>query len=312
MVNPMNQSVRLAPHRSAEARLAAGFTLIELLVVIAIIAILASLLLPTLSKTKLKTRGIECMNNHRQLTLAWKMYVDDNQERVPYASGFWPYSYEPDVWVSGYLDWRNPTHPSNWDPERDIKRSPIWPYCGNSTAIWKCPADQSRVTVNGQRLPRVRSMSMNIWVGGFRGTDGGLSGGFSGPGGWIVGGSTWKVFLKTSDMIDPGPTRTFLLMDMREDSMDIGNFATDMSGWPDDPSKTSFYDLPASYHHRAGGLSFVDGHAEIKPWRDERTMPALIRDDFVPDAYLSPNNPDIIWLQERATRRKQPLTITPP
>src|SRR5258708_4527877 len=67
-----------------------GFTLVELLVVIAIITILAALLLPVLGKAKLKARGIQCMNNHRQLAIAWKMYVDDNRDVLPYAS-HWPY-----------------------------------------------------------------------------------------------------------------------------------------------------------------------------------------------------------------------------
>src|SRR5690348_7355932 len=63
-----------------------GFTLIELLVVIAIIAILASLLLPILDKARIKTQGLQCMNGHRQLTLAWKMYTDDNSDVLLYAS----------------------------------------------------------------------------------------------------------------------------------------------------------------------------------------------------------------------------------
>src|SRR4051812_8882573 len=62
-----------------------GFTLIELLVVIAIIAILAGLLLPVLAKAKQKTQGIQCMNNHRQLMLGWRMYAEDNRDRIPYA-----------------------------------------------------------------------------------------------------------------------------------------------------------------------------------------------------------------------------------
>src|SRR5215469_10802297 len=67
-----------------------GFTLIELLVVIGIIAVLAGLLLPILAKAKLKAKGIACMNNHRQLAIAWKMYVDDSREFLPFAS-YWPY-----------------------------------------------------------------------------------------------------------------------------------------------------------------------------------------------------------------------------
>ena len=93
-------------------------------------------------------------------------------------------------------------------------------------------------------------------------------------------------------------------MDIREDSIDWGNFATDMRGYPDTPSATAFYDLPASYHHRSGGLSFADGHAEIRRWQDNRTMPPLASGKSVDDIYASPNNPDIIWLQHRATRKR--------
>ncbi|MDB6109680.1 MAG: hypothetical protein JWR69_1430 [Pedosphaera sp.] len=280
-----------------------GFTLIELLVVIAIIAILAGLLLPILIKAKVKTQGIQCMNGHRQLTLAWRMYTDDNHDVLLYASREADRS-RMDVnqyaWVLGDLDF-NPDNRSNWDVEEDITKSPLWPYCGKSAKIWRCPADRSSVVVNGETKPRVWSMSMNLWVGGFAGADGYCSDGD----GVTVGGSLWRVYLKSSDMNDPGPARTFLLMDMREDSIDWGNFAPDMRGWPDQPEEIGFYDLPGSYHHRAGGLSFADGHAEIKRWQDDRTMPPLVKDGLVPDQFRSPNNRDVLWLQERSTRKIQ-------
>ena len=105
-------------------------------------------------------------------------------------------------------------------------------------------------------------------------------------------------------MTDPGPSKTFVLMDMREDSIDWGNFATDMTGWPDSPAAIGFYDLPAFYHCNAGGLSFADGHSEIKKWRDARTMPPLVPNGQVNDSFRSPRNQDVVYLQERATRRK--------
>jgi len=89
-------------------------------------------------------------------------------------------------------------------------------------------------------------------------------------------------------------------------SIDIGNFATDMRGWPDQPAQAGFYDLPASYHNRAGGLSFADGHSEIKRWLDDHTMPPLVKDGLIPDVIPSPNNKDIIWLQEWCTRKINP------
>ena len=302
-------------HRFVLSRSKPGFTLIELLVVIAIIAILAALLLPALTTARLKVRGIQCMNNHRQLTLAWRMYVDDSREFLPYGS-HWPYA-PPSLadenkyaWVGGQMDF-NPDNPSNWDVNQDIKNSPLWPYCGKNAEIWKCPADFSFVVVNGESKRRVRSMSMNFWIGGFLGYDGGLSGGqgyvnppMYPPG--TRGGSPWRVYLKMGDFVDPGPSGTFLLLDMREDSIDWGNFATDMRGWPDHPEQAGIYDLPGSYHHRAGGFSFVDGHAEIKRWRDDRTMPALVRDGLIPDQYPSPNNPDVLWLQQHTTRLATP------
>jgi prepilin-type N-terminal cleavage/methylation domain-containing protein/prepilin-type processing-associated H-X9-DG protein len=266
-----------------------GFTLIELLVVIAIIAILAALLLPALTRSKLKTQGIQCMNNHRQLALAWRMYSDDNRDYFALASDGGP---DPaPAWITGLMNF-NPANPSNWDPTVDIYKSPLWNYCGKSLGIWRCPADRSYVTVSGVRKPRVRSMSMNFWFGGFGGSDGGLSGG------------GWRLYFKMSDLLDPGPTRTWLLLDMREDSIDIGNFAPDMRGWPNDPSQTGFYDLPGMYHGNACGFSFADGHAEIKKWRDARTMPPLVKGGLIPDHLSTPNNQDVVWLQERSTRKK--------
>jgi hypothetical protein len=181
---------------------------------------------------------------------------------------------------------------SNWDVNQDLVKSPMWNYCGKNAAIWRCPADHSSVIVNGERKPRVRSMSMNFWFGGFGGIDGGLSGG------------GWRLYFKMGDLVDPGPVKTWLLLDMREDSIDIGNFATDMRGWPDNWAATGFYDLPGFYHHRACGFSFADGHSEIKRWLDPRTMPPLVPDGQVNDGFASPRNKDIVWLQERSTRKK--------
>src|SRR5712672_1072487 len=116
---------------SLSTRVFRAFTLIELLVVIAIIAILAAMLLPALTKAKLKAQGVQCMNNHRQLMLAWRMYSEENRDVLLCATATHPSIYEPYSWVQGLLDF-SPANTSNWDPEVDIKKSPMWQYCGNS------------------------------------------------------------------------------------------------------------------------------------------------------------------------------------
>lgn len=181
----------------------------------------------------------------------------------------------------------------NWDPDANLTKGLLWPYCGKSLGIFKCPSDQSTVNVRGQIRPRVRSMSVLNWVGG-RGEGRPME--WSGPG--------WKIYRKSSDMIDPGPVRTFVFLDEREDSINDAMFVVDMTGFPDTPRALRIIDILASYHGGAGGFSFADGHSEIKLWRDARTKPPLVKSNVIPYDRPSPDNRDITWMQERATRRE--------
>jgi prepilin-type N-terminal cleavage/methylation domain-containing protein len=275
-----------------------GFTLIELLVVIAIIAILASMLLSVLDKGKLRAQGVFCMNNHRQLCLAWRMYADDNRDVLVFASQNpntpWLDRYS---WCLGIMDF-DPNNQGNWDINFDITKRPLWPYNRNAN-IYKCPADHSYVVVNGEQKPRVRTMSMNMYVGGFDGAD---YMGFVEP--------AYRIYLKLSQLANPGgpPDKIFIFLDEREDCINWGNYGTDMDGYqPVEPAKYLFWqDLPGFYHHRAAGFSFADGHSEIHQWRDERTMPPLHPGTATAGnfRFYVPRDVDVAWMQDHSTRPK--------
>jgi prepilin-type N-terminal cleavage/methylation domain-containing protein/prepilin-type processing-associated H-X9-DG protein len=284
----MNRILNSAAYRRRTGRRA--FTLIELLVVIAIIAILAGMLLPALTKAKAKAQGTQCMNNLRQLQYAWHFYADDNNDRITSSGYLQPV--EPTAWVDGWLDFQ----PSNSDNTnvailKDPRHSKFAAYLQN-VDVYKCPADKSGVKIGSGYVLRTRSMSMNQALGG--------------PGGWLAPSSynesqkKYHTYYKASDIKNPSPSSLYVLLDEHPDSINAGGFANMMV---ENPAQARIIDFPASFHNGAAGLSFADGHAEIKKWLDPRTKPPVHFNNQLQLNVSSPNNPDMIWLAARTSSR---------
>jgi prepilin-type processing-associated H-X9-DG protein len=256
-----------------------------LLVVIAIIAILAALLLPALSKAKLKALRVECMNNQRQLTLAWVLFADDNDGMLP-ANAATTAPPGTISWVQGKLTWDVPPSAPNTDNTNILylTEALLGPYCNRSTGIYKCPGDH----YPGARGPRVRSISMSGMMGGVGSspTDAVLNPGYS-------------LFLKQVQIINPSPSLAWVFIDEHADSINDGFFRVDMS------QTSTWADLPASYHGESGVLSFADGHAEVKVWIDSviRDRPVIKQQYQAFTGVASPNT-DLLWLQARTTSKQ--------
>ncbi len=287
-----------------------GFTLIELLVVIAIIAILAALLLPAISKSKMKAQGIQCVSNLRQLTLGWRMYTDDASDRLIYANddGFGqPYATTmPDdhahnlsAWTWSMMD-SDPDNPYNWDPTADITLRPLWQYINNA-AVYKCPSDRSSAVHDGSSSPRVRSYSMNLFLGGVAGTPEFITD----LGNW---GQNFPAYSKLSQLgnpeIAPGASQTFVFIGEQPNLINWGNYCTDMSGYPvgNGPANPAAYrwttDAPESRHNSSGGLSFADGHVELHRWKNPGNFEHMTYLSIKP----APNSEDIAWMQNVTAR----------
>ena len=270
--------------------LPSAFTALELLVVIAVLALLASTLLPALAKSRPASLAFQCLNNNRQLCTAWRAYADDNRDRMVYS-----YSDSTGGAQAGSATWSlslidfNPANQGAWNTNADITLGPLWQYTGGDASIYRCPLDQSFVIVSGIRRPRVRSMAMNLFLGFNAGSPN-------------IQFARYRIFLKTTDLTAPGPAKTFVFLDMRQDSTIYPDFYLGMEGYPNNASQYVLYDLPNVTHNRGCGFSFADGRAEIHHWLDARTTPPLNSITFSP--YHVPNDGDVAWLQDHSTRPK--------
>jgi prepilin-type N-terminal cleavage/methylation domain-containing protein/prepilin-type processing-associated H-X9-DG protein len=248
--------------RTSNPKSGRAFTLVELLVVLAIIAIIASLILPALARARSRAQGSFCLNNTRQLAVAWMIYADEHNGQLAYNLGHGrtaaatpsvggvPMS---DNWVNNVESWELSSDNTN---ATAVVETGLGPFTSKSTALYRCPSDN--VVSDLQRTAgwqsRVRSYSMNAMIGD--------AGTFSQTG-VNINNSNYVQFFKVFSV--PHPSDIFVFLDEHPDSIDDGYFLNS------DAEPAKWTDLPASYHGGAASFSFADGHSELHRWHNAST-----------------------------------------
>jgi len=265
------------PKGSAGPGRESGFNLVELLVVIAIIALLAALLLPVLGRAKAKAGAVACLNNTRQLTLAWTVYGDANGDRCVNNHGVDQTRAERNTWANQVLAWG--AEPDNTNALL-LTEALLGDAIGKSVRAFKCPADQVRAD-NGERL---RSYALNCMVGN--------------PGKLLDEyNRDFRQFFRPSDFARPNAV--FLFLDEHPDTINDGFYMIRLGRY-------EWSNLPASFHNGAANVSFADGHAETHRWLvtgPNGTVRPAVRGAVKGDFPAEPRT-DYLWVMERMSELK--------
>jgi prepilin-type processing-associated H-X9-DG protein/prepilin-type N-terminal cleavage/methylation domain-containing protein len=229
-----------------------AFTLVELLVVIAIIAILASMLLPALSKSKIEAQKIACMDNLQQLQICFQLYTGDNNDFMPPNNFVYDIATDQPIPGNDGPSWCTNVAPFDANPA-GIENGLLFQY-NTSIAIYHCPADESTLeTHSGVKLPqpRIRSYNMSQSVNGLS----------------YAGQISQEIphYSKFTDIKNPTPTGLLVFIDTHEDEIVDTEFGipVETAWW----SQGYWWDIPANRHNQGANFSFADGHVEHWRWK---------------------------------------------
>ena len=288
---------------------AGGFTLVELVVVIATVAVLVAVLLPALAGTRPNAQAFQCLENQRQLILAWQMYAQDNNDILPPNDYPWKTQMARDGtvknWVFGSMV--VPLDMISTAVLVNPQLSSLALYNTNPAA-YKCPADIAVV----QNKVRARSVSMNCavgtrWYSAGLGSPGGPHNGQVGDpvgGGWLSGfyadpDPNYRTYGKITQMTKPGPSMTFVIADENPQTINDACMQISMA--------QILVDCPGNYHNGAAGISFADGHTEMHRWMDvfAQNPSTMIVNPGGPGQPIVPSPClDLAWIQPRTTAPK--------
>jgi prepilin-type N-terminal cleavage/methylation domain-containing protein/prepilin-type processing-associated H-X9-DG protein len=270
---------RVADGRTAKAS-ALAFTLIELLVVIAVIAILAALLLPALSSAKQAAKRIQCTNNHKQLATVSTLYAADNTDWLPSVGQNDPPNPNRKLWVQGAFVYPEANTNSGYilDPKYALFANYL-----HSINTYVCPADPPTVVLSGHFYPKLRSYSLNAYIGWTGHWDDRLS-------------SNYTIFKKASQVVPALGADLLLFTDVHPKSICWPYFGVQMQ-------EDVILLFPGNGHNSGAVVSFIDGHVDRHRWVDPRTISAS-SDNYHAHHELSPHNQDLVWLRQHSSVAK--------
>lgn len=266
-------------HLQPHARTKQAFALTDLAALVAIISLVGLVQLPSLGRNEEGSSSATCLDNLRHLAQAWLMYSDDHAgELVPNHGN----ATDRQTWARGWFDFTSSSDNTNLtflvNPEAHLGMTGLLgPYLQRNPRYFLCPSDRSTVSIGGRDHRRVRSVSMNNWMGGTA---------------YCGQGPYFKEYRRQSEIITPASR--FVFIEERPDSIN--------DGWhPMRMQDENLVDYPGFFHASGAWISFADGHVEHRRWTDPRMIPAYSVNELLPLQVPMPGNADVVWLKVRTT-----------